>query len=231
MRSLPHTSWVLAILGLSAAGCADDFVEATCDGALSTVIKGEVRGLPVDVEALDVAGALARDRFHLSFTAPTSLKSENIGDWLLDFGFNPLGGTSSSATLQNLMRRWQDQRGGPKPFFTTSADPGLPCEPDRGALCGGFGVDTDRSGDLERDESQDEERYHRYVAGEQGVKSGTGWVEFDRMTNEEWKARFDVSIDWDERSPTIAGGRLKGCFHTLLVPKGDLREFAAPRKR
>ena len=218
----------LCAVALLALGCSDDFIEAGCDGALSAVVKGEVRNLPVDIEALDVKGQVSDTRFHLAFDAPESLRSENIGDWLVEFGFNPLGGTSTTATLREEMNDWFSQRGGPKPFQVTSKDPGDPCDPSRGDLCGGFGVDTNANGEVDAGiETLNEERYHRFVTSEDG---GGGVVEFDILTPEEWRARFRLDIHWDEDDSTIPGGSIEGCFHALLVPKGDIREMVAPSK-
>ncbi len=220
-----------AALVSGAAGCADDFIEATCDGELNTVVKGSVRGLEVDIESLEVVGSLDKDRFYLAFEVPAAARVSMtsggiVPTWLLDFGFNPLGGTASSATLSDNMAKWYGQTGGPKPFWITSRDSGVPCDPLRGSLCGGFGTDIDSSGELERERSDNDERYHRFIEGEEFVGAGT--VNFEVLTPEEWKATFSVTIDADELEPTIPGGKLEGCFHTLLVPRGKTREFASP---
>ena len=230
MPSLRRTKALAAVAALSLAsvGCADDFIVATCDGALNTVVKGKVRGHDVDVESLEVVGTLARDRFQLSFPAPDSAPAEHRGQWLLDFGFNPLGGTQTTATLIDNMVDWHAQEGGPKPFWLTSRDSGIPCDPQRGSLCGGFGVDPDGTGFLERDQSNDVERYHRFVEGEEFVGAGT--LRFDKLTPEEWKASFEVEVDWDERADIMPGGLLQGSFHAVLVPQTDHRAFAQPAK-
>ena len=217
MPSLRPTkaSAVVVTLSLAWVGCADVCSVATCDGALNTVVKGRVRGHDVDVETLDVVGTLARERFQLSFPAPDSAPPEHRGRWLLDFGFNPLGGTQSTATRIDNMVDWYSQQGGPLPFWLTSRDSGVPCDPQRGSLCGGFGVDPDGTGFLERDQSNDVERYHRFVEGEEFVGAGT--LRFDKLTPEEWKASFEVEVDWDERDDIMPGGSLEGCFRAVLV--------------
>ena len=225
--ALPSLAVVLAVvLVVGATGCADDFIEPTCDGELNMVVKGRVRGLDVDIESLKVTGQVHRSRFYLSFPAPDSPLPENQGAWLIDFGRNPLGGADSTATLRDSMDDWFVQKGGPRPFWATSKDQGSPCDPRRGALCGGFGADPDGTGDLERDQSNDVERYHRFIEGEEGVGAGT--IDFEILSSEVWKAAFDVTIDADEREPTIPGGNLQGCFYGLLVQQGDHHSFAAP---
>ncbi len=222
-------SALVAALSLAWAGCADDFIVATCDGALNTVVKGRVRGHDVDVESLEVVGTLAGDRFQLSFPAPDTAPAEHRGQWLLDFGFNPLGGTQTTATLIDNMVDWHSQEGGPMPFRLTSRDSGVPCDPQRGSLCGGFGVDPDGSGFIEPEtQTLGKERYHRFVEGEEFVGAGT--LRFDKLTPEEWKASFEVEVDWDERDDIMPGGRLEGCFHAVLVPQSDHRAFARPAK-
>ncbi len=227
--ALPLALALALALAASATGCADDFIEPTCDGELNTVVKGNVRGLEVDVESREVAGQIQFHRFYLAFPAPESALPENQGNWLIDFGRNPLGGVASSATLRDNMNDWFVQTGGPKPFWVTSKDQGVACEIRRGSLCGGFGADPDATGELERDQSNNVERYHRFVEGDEGV--GAGNVEFEVMDSEVWKATFDVTIDADEREPTILGGNLKGCFYGLLVQQGDHHEFAAPSSK
>ena len=226
--ALPLALALALALAASATGCADDFIEPTCDGELNTVVKGNVRGLEVDVESREVAGQIQFHRFYLAFPAPESALPENQGNWLIDFGRNPLGGVASSATLRDNMNDWFVQTGGPKPFWVTSKDQGVACEIRRGSLCGGFGADPDATGELERDQSNNVERYHRFVEGEEFVGAGT--LRFDKLTPEEWKASFEVEVDWDERDDIMPGGRLEGCFHAVLVPQPDHRAFARPAK-
>ena len=209
------------------AGCADDFIEPDCSGHLNTVIKGNVRGLEVDIESRKVAGAVEFGRFYLSFPAPESGLSENRGNWLIDFGRNPLGGVQSSATLQENMNDWYTQGGGPKPFSVTSKDQGVACEVRRGALCGGFGVDPDSNGKIVRGEQTNfEERYHRFVEGDEGV--GSGFIDFEILETEAWKATFEVEIDADLDEATTLGGKLAGCFYALLVQAGPVDTFGVP---
>ena len=72
-----------------------------------------------------------------------------------------------------------------------------------------------------------------FQTGPRTVDTGNtpgGVVEFDILTPEEWRARFRLDIHWDEDDSTIPGGSIEGCFHALLVPKGDIREMVAPSK-
>lgn len=214
---------LLVLLG----GCADDFIEPDCSGHLNTVIKGQVRGLEVDIESREVAGALTDDRMYLAFPAPESALEENQGNWLIDFGRNPLGGVATlTTTLLKSMDDWHSQTGGPKPFRTTSRDQGVACEVRRGEFCGGFGADPNGDGVLAPEQTNNVERYHRFIEGEEGV--GSGSVAFDILKSEELKATFDVRIDADELEPTILGGQLKGCFYALLVRQQSRHNFAAP---
>lgn len=229
LNMLKPLTTLIALSLLASTGCAEDFIEPDCSGELNTVVKGAVRGLEVDIESREVVGAVLFSRFYLAFPAPESAAPENQGNWLIDFGRNPLGGVSSSQTLRGSLNDWQSQQGGPLPFWLTSRDQGVDCDVRRGNLCGGFGADPDGTGELEREQSNNVERYHRFVEGDEGT--GAGHIAFEELSSEVWKATFDVDIDADEYEPTTLGGNLKGCFYALLVQKGDRHQFAAPTSK
>ena len=199
------------------SGCADPFVEALCDGNLKTVVRGALRGQEVDHEFVSVKGGVDIARFWLSFPSPAAEPGEVSEEWLLDFGINPLGGIETAGTgIQNDMRAWNEQGGTVgHPFSVTSKSQGEQCDVLRGELCGGFGVDPDGSGVLERDLTV-KERYHRAKSGQ---------VKFQEMRPEKWVASFSVELGADEDEPTMLGGHLEGCFRAYLDPQGNGATF------
>ena len=206
-----------ATTALAPCGCAEDFVELDCGGQLKTWVAsdGDVRSEAISVESRDVRGGLTKDRFWISFPSPEP--ADGSGDWLIDFGFNPLGGFASlDANLSGKMAAWHKKAGGPEPFSVSAAEPGDVCEVERGTLCGGLGVDRDGSGTIEREGTGGAERYHR---------AKSGMVEFQEMRTERWQATFSIVMDADEDSPTTLGGEVHGCFRALLVTEGGVDHF------
>ena len=108
--------------------------------------------------------------------------------------------------LQDMLA-WFGQVGGPKPFYVTNKTLEERCDVLRGEMCGGFGVDPDRSGSVETQDT-DAERYHR-------IKEGV--LAFSDMRSEHVAAEFRLEVDADEAEPTILGGELNGCFDAFLM--------------
>ena len=210
---------MLAGLFLLGSGCAEPPVAVDCAGALDTVVKGEVRGHSIDIEQMDVKGGVGAERFYLSFPSPEPGKNgQDPGDWLIDFGYNPLGGLQlAGPELKSDMRAYQDKATGVEPFEVTNKDRGFKCEVLRGELCGGFGVDLDGSGVLEREETLGAERYHRSLSGS---------VEFLEMEPELWHASFSLEIGWDEDDNEIDGGQLEGCFRAWLESSRGAEQYS-----
>jgi len=203
----PRVVFLAALTGAVFSSCADPYIEVNCDGHLELVVKGDSRGVEVDVEGLEVGGAVEQERFHVSFPSPLEGLVRDEKDWLLEFGYNPLVavGTGLSKNLQNDMKKWFN--GGSHRFQVTNKDVDqAACEVLRGTLCGRFGVDPDGNGSIDTEET-DAERFHRIESG---------WVEFEALDSEAWKATFEVEVSHDEEEPTMLGGKLSGCFRASL---------------
>ena len=174
------TTWV---------GCADPFVEPSCDGPLSEVVKGSILDREVDIESMAVKGGVSAVRFVLSFPSPLTATREDAGDWLLDFGFNPLNDRVAEdlfgADVQQKMIEYYNK--GERPAFSIgSNDAETRCQVERGELCGGFGVDVDKDGVIDRVNTNGKERYHRALSGT---------MVFTELRPEHWTATFEVEID------------------------------------
>ena len=105
---------VLLLPLLLAAGCADSFITADCEGELELVVKGESRGFVVDVESREVKGGVDTERFWLSFPDPERGIEIDAADWLVELGFNPMGGYETlGSNLRNNMLPWYEAPGSP----------------------------------------------------------------------------------------------------------------------
>lgn len=198
---------LLAALPWAAAACSDPFIEIGCDGNLELVVKGEARGDVVDVESLEVKGAVEQERFHVSFPSPLLGIVSDQQDLLLEFGYNPLvaTGTGLSKNLQSDMQKWFAH--GSHRFQVTNRDVDQEaCEVIRGTLCGRLGVDPNGDGSINTEQT-DAERFHRLESG---------WIEFSDLDSEGWRASFEVRAGHDEGEPTMLGGPLSGCFRASL---------------
>jgi len=198
-------------LALTLGACADPLIEPDCRDKLKAVVKGSIRGFDIDIESLALTGGLSNERMFINFRSPLADDSEFAGNWLLDFGYNPIPPLADRPDVPShgvqdpnlllALTRSKDVLG--SDFALASKDRGQACLTggERGTICSGFGVDTSEDGLI--DLSTDSERYHRTLRGD---------LTFVELTSSVIHAEFSMTFDHDIEEATVPDGELRGCF-------------------